>query len=132
MMNINIKLNISLVIDNHSGTNTYAYIRRNWIHIYSVGLWKFRWKHSKWEVAPIIDCSKCKSSQRKFEERNIKFRFSLFGQTIMEQPPIKKLQQLIFNAYFILWPLWLQICIQFLCLDMLPSIVNVEYNTKHK
>jgi hypothetical protein len=47
------------------------------------------------------------------------------GQAKMEQPPIKKLQQLIFNAYSTnMYPISL--------FYIHLSMVNAEYNTKHK
>ena len=66
----------------HINNHTYAYIRRNWIHIYSVGLWKFRWKHLNGGLHPFLHAPEASSGQAK-----------------MEQPTIKMLRQLIFNAY---------------------------------
>ena len=63
---------------------------------------------SKWQVATIYACS----------------QYTL-GQAKMEQPSIKKLQQLIFNAYSTnMYPISM--------FHIQLSMVNAEYNTKHK
>jgi len=106
--------------------------RRNWIHVCSIGLGKFRWKLLNGRLYPFLHVPEASSGQAKMEQPKGETRLTFVRwvsdshQIIDLGSLLKKFQQLIFQCLFHKHVSNFSVCIYAL------SIVNVEYSTAHK